>query len=247
MDSDQLRLILLALGATLVVAIFLWDRYKRSRHQLRPMPRHVQHHSFARDDEDDFVEDDDLPSMLAEETIPLQLTEEDTVLLDDDSELQPEFDLDFSAIEERDESLPQLVVQIALVREDNPITGTELDQSMEEVGLKHGEMDIYHRYDEKQEEKIWFSVASLVEPGRFPFADMDSFTTPGVLLFTQLPGVRDGMMIYAEMLFVAERLAGLMDAKLQDDTHSTLGKQTIEHTKDAILEHRRKVQLARKR
>ena len=35
MDADVLRLILLALGALLVVVIFLWDRYKRSRTRLK--------------------------------------------------------------------------------------------------------------------------------------------------------------------------------------------------------------------
>jgi len=35
MDADQLRLILLLAGMALVVAIYLWDRYKRSRSRLK--------------------------------------------------------------------------------------------------------------------------------------------------------------------------------------------------------------------
>jgi cell division protein ZipA len=46
------------------------------------------------------------------------------------------------------------------------------------------------------------------------------------------------------MLFTAERLAALLDGELQDESHSVLSKQTIEHMRGKILEHRRQVQLA---
>jgi cell division protein ZipA len=49
------------------------------------------------------------------------------------------------------------------------------------------------------------------------------------------------------MLFTAERLAAMLDAELQDETHSALTRQTIEHIREGILEHRRQIQLARKK
>jgi FtsZ-interacting cell division protein ZipA len=45
------------------------------------------------------------------------------------------------------------------------------------------------------------------------------------------------------MLFTAERIAGALDAELQDANHSALSKQTIAHTREQILSHRRKLQL----
>jgi len=62
-----------------------------------------------------------------------------------------------------------------------------------------------------------------------------------------LPGVQDGMAIYSDMLFTAERLASILDGKLQDDSHSVLSKQTIEHTREQILNYRSRLQLARKK
>ena len=260
MDADQLRLILLALGATLVVLIYGWDRYKRSRRRLRSMPRRNLRHQPVFHDEQQEQETesaDDLPHMQAQEAepvAPLELSEENAIARKQGEVAQHE--LEFSALEESDyvhmnpdlqEDLPRMVIQIALVRKDKPFTGPEIEQSMADVGLKMGEMAIYHHYDQERQDQVLFSIASLVEPGQFPTSDMDHFTTPGLLLFTQLPGIRDGMLIYSEMLFTAERLAGLMGGILQDDTHSVLSKQTIEHTRDSILEHRRKVQLARKR
>jgi cell division protein ZipA len=53
------------------------------------------------------------------------------------------------------------------------------------------------------------------------------------------------MAIFSDMLFTAERLAATLDGELQDETHSALSKQTIEHLRGKIMEHRRQVQLAR--
>ena len=60
-----------------------------------------------------------------------------------------------------------------------------------------------------------------------------------------MPGVEDGLVIYSDMLYTAERLLALLGGVLQDESHSALSKQQVEHTRDLILEHRRKVQLAR--
>ena len=57
----------------------------------------------------------------------------------------------------------------------------------------------------------------------------------------------DGLATLSDMLFSAERIAALLDGELQDETHSVLSKQTIEHMRSQILEHRRQVQLAQKK
>ena len=54
---------------------------------------------------------------------------------------------------------------------------------------------------------------------------MAAFTTPGLSLFTQLPGVRDGIEIYNDMLAVGGRLATLLHAELQDERHNKLTRQ----------------------
>lgn len=258
MDADQLRLVLLALGGVLVILIYGWDRYKRSRNRLRPMPRRVRRRQPVLGDRPDMQEPEgELPRVKVEEgsdpLAPVELSEENAVSPSLEPDLQSE--LEFSALEESDyihlnpdlqEDLPRLVIQVALVRRETPYKGEEIQQAMAEVNMVKGEMDIFHRYDKQRTDQVLFSIASMVEPGYFPEA-MEDFTTPGLLLFTQLPGIRDGMLVYSEMLFTAERLAGLLGGVLQDDTHSVLSKQTMEHTRESILEHRRKVQLARKR
>lgn len=154
----------------------------------------------------------------------------------DDRDLQDELEL---------ENVPGMILQINVVAGKEPFTGNEIMRVTRDVDLVHGDMNIFHRFaSEPGTSRVIFSMASMVEPGIFPLDRMDQFTTPGLVLFGQLPGPKDGLAAFSDMLFTAERLAALLDGELQDETHSALGKQTIEHIREKILEHRRQVQLA---
>ncbi|MCG8427700.1 MAG: cell division protein ZipA [Chromatiales bacterium] len=146
------------------------------------------------------------------------------------------------------DDVPVKIIQLILAaKPDHTINGAKLKEVCDELELRHGDMDIYHYYIEAngRRDNVAFSMASMVEPGTFPKKGLDEFETPGVVLFAQLPGPKDGLAIFSDMLFSAERMAALLDLELQDETHSTLSKQSVEHTRVQILEHRRQVQLAR--
>jgi cell division protein ZipA len=151
----------------------------------------------------------------------------------------------FSAQEESPVDVPKLIIQINLRARSRPFSGPDIEKAMRDTGLAMGELAIYQRFATDGSLKVLFNVASMVEPGVFPRQDVENFTTPGLTLFTQLPGPGDSMAIFSDMLFTAERLAATLDGELQDETHSALSKQTIEHLRGKIMEHRRQVQLAR--
>ena len=146
---------------------------------------------------------------------------------------------------EAQEDLPQMLVQIALVKKEGDFLGMDIQAAMKEANMQSGSMSIYHRYDSRYTDRVLFSIANMVNPGNFPFSEMESFSTPGLLLFTQLPGVREGVEIYADMLYAGNQLAGELGGVLEDETHSILSKQSIQHTRDAIMEHRSKLRLAK--
>ncbi len=126
------------------------------------------------------------------------------------------------------------------------LAGPAIAAACDTVGLKLGDMSIYHRRDDASGGVV-FSVASMVEPGAFPADGMAQFRTPGLAMFTQLPGVRDGVTIYDEMLAVASRLAELLHAEVQDERRNKLTRQMQDHMRESIIEHRRKLRLARSR
>ncbi|MCU7880199.1 MAG: cell division protein ZipA [Candidatus Thiodiazotropha sp. (ex Lucinoma aequizonata)] len=159
------------------------------------------------------------------------------------SERQNLFSL--SAREESPVDVPKLIIQINLRSKSKAFPGPSIEKVMKDTGLQMGEMPIYQRTAIDGSNLPLFRVASMVEPGIFPKKDIEAFFTPGLTLFTQLPGPGEGMATFSDMLFTAERLAAMLDGELLDDTHSALTKQTIEHLRDQIVEHRRQVQLAR--
>jgi len=279
MDSDFLRLVLLALGVILVIGIYLWDRYNRiakrfpkikSQREVPPIdmgenlseveniPGFEKESAFSIDE----VRVDDQASVdLDDALLPAgEFVGEPVVLKkwDQVEAVEPQFalDLEFNALGESDylqmdpallDELPRKILQLNIKARTEPFSAADIQRATSEVEMVFGDMNIYHREVGDGSGQVLFSMASMVEPGTFPEGKDEDFATPGLLLFTQLPGVRDGLAIYSDMLFTAERLATLLDAELLDETHSVLTKQSTEHTREGILEHRRQIQILRSR
>ncbi|MEJ2621107.1 MAG: cell division protein ZipA C-terminal FtsZ-binding domain-containing protein, partial [Candidatus Thiodiazotropha sp.] len=181
---------------------------------------------------------------------PMQADEEVSsdleMLADDDFETPEQQELfGFSAQEESPVDVPKLIIQINLKAKNAPFNGLDIQKAMKETGLVLGSLSIYHRLSSDSRQIPQFNLASMVEPGTFPTQDVENFSTPGLTLFTQFPVPGDSMAVFSDLLFTAERLAAMLDGELQDETHSVLSKQTIEHLRGQIMEHRRQVQLAR--
>lgn len=282
MDSNLVRLVLIALGVVLVVGIYLWDRYKRAAPRVRRVKRVPAAMSIdpdgLRDESPELTESgmedavESVPEMRVDDEAgaaahtkpvrrakpvldpdPTDLGEWSTA--QGDAEPQFSMDLRFDAHGESNylhadpalaDDVERKIIVINLKAVDGMLAGSAIERACREVGLVHGEMSIYHRHDGSSD-RVLFSMASMVEPGTFPIDDMAAFTTPGLSLFTQLPGVRDGIEIYNDMLAIGGRLATLLHAELQDERHNKLTRQMQEHTRESVIEHRRKVRLARSR
>ena len=138
------------------------------------------------------------------------------------------------------------IVVINLVGRGGAFAGPAIEKACDDAGLELGDMSIYHHRDEHSG-RVLFSMASMVEPGIFPADGMARFSTPGLSIFTQLPGARDGVEIFEAMLGTANRLASLLNGELQDERHNKFTRQMEKHLRDAIIEHRRQITLARSR
>lgn len=268
MAPDTIRLILLLLGVLLVVGIYLWDRFKRRP----PRPRRVRRsapslpagavHGTAEagaEPADETVWQDRAAGVAsaarAAAVDPEPADIGDWSVPASDSDPQVAMDLHFDAHGDSDylstdpalyEEVERKIVVINVVARDAEFSGAAIERACAANQLRLGDMSIYHRHDGASG-KVLFSVASMVEPGVFPGDAMATFHTPGLSLFTQLPGARDGVEIYTQMLDVATRLAELLHGEMRDERHNKLTLQMQTHTREAIVEHRRRVQLARSR
>jgi cell division protein ZipA len=199
------------------------------------------------------LEDDDQQSASVLDPEPADIGDWSETAGDQDPQFSME--LDFDAHQDNDylstdpalyDEVERKIVVVNLVRPDGVFSGDAIEKACSATGLVPGEMSIYHRHD-ADDGPVLFSMASMLEPGNFPIGEMQGFVTPGLLLFTQLPGARDGVEIYEQMLSTAERLAKLLHAELQDEGHNKLTRQMQEHTRESIIEHRRKIRLTRSR
>ena len=270
MDADILRLILFLAGVGLILGIYFWDRHKKVNARVHAI-RKAQLESFespedltervdpswseAPEREDlaepvvDRISFDDADDDSDDEELEAELKQLDSVAHEAYREIEPAIrqeSFSFTADDPDDaqdellrEGLPGMILQIHVVASKGSFSGEQILRGARNVELEHGDMNIFHRYDSSgPRSRVVFSMASMLEPGIFPLDQMGEFSTPGLVLFGQLPAA------FSDMLFTAERMAALLEGELQDETHSVLSKQTIEHIRERILEHRRQVQLA---
>ncbi len=94
--------------------------------------------------------------------------------------------------------------------------GPELVRALNAVGMRHGEMSIFHHFGsaELHSETPIFSAADMLEPGTFDLARIEAMRTTGLALFMQLPAALDGPVAFELLLGTAQRIAELTGGEL---------------------------------
>ncbi len=140
-----------------------------------------------------------------------------------------------------------VIVINLLARPGLEFKGEKILRSVENSGLKYGDMNIFHYThssavsssdsNEYQSDQHMFSLTNIVNPGTFDKNKMSTLTTPGLSLFMQLPGPEDGVKTFEKMLNTAQTLKKELDGELCDESRSALTYQTISHIKERIKEY----------
>lgn len=141
---------------------------------------------------------------------------------------------------------PQDVLVLHVVaKEDEPIEGAELLPLLLTLGMRFGEMDIFHRHKESSGRgPVLFSMANMVNPGTFDVDNMEQFNTRGVALFMTLPNAGDAMKAFAMMLSAAQKMAEEFGCQVLDGDRNLVTQQTVQHYQGQIREFTRRQLLA---
>ncbi|MCZ6501960.1 MAG: cell division protein ZipA [Gammaproteobacteria bacterium] len=115
---------------------------------------------------------------------------------------------------------------------DTSFNGQALLETLLELDMTFGKMEIFHRLDEAGETQ--FSLANAVEPGSFHPGTMDELQTPGVTLFMHAHEVHDPLRVYDGMLEAAQTLALELGGELRDESRSVITTQTIDYCRQGI-------------
>ena len=118
--------------------------------------------------------------------------------------------------------------------------GPALETALAEVGMRFGDMNIYHHYGvgDLRAEKPVFSLANMFEPGQFDPLNMQDFTTQGLALFIRFPTPPvDGPVAFELFLNVAQRLAESLGAELLSEPRKALDSPVIERMRRIAARH----------
>lgn len=152
--------------------------------------------------------------------------------------------IEHATVEERSRNIPvvEQVISILVTANDSQgFYGPQLLKLVEACGLVHGEMDIFHRFEDGLRlGKTQFSMANMMEPGTFDLSEMDHLHTPGVVFFLTLPTAQDNMQAFDYMLETAQCLAANLSGEVLDEKRSVMRPQTIEHCRQQIREFERR-------
>ncbi len=121
----------------------------------------------------------------------------------------------------------QIVALRLTARDGEVITGAALRQALVGEGFEHGEFEIFHKA--LGDGRVIVSAASLMRPGTFALAQMDTQMFAGLNLFCVLPGPLPHRESFERLLQVgrtlAQRIRGVLcDAKGRPLTDSRISE-----------------------
>lgn len=139
----------------------------------------------------------------------------------------------------------QIIILSVVMPAHQQMSGAALLPSLLTLGMKYGEMNIFHRHqDNAGNGAVTFSLANMLNPGSFELDTMETFVTQGVSLFMTLPNANDPFAAFEQMLAAAKQLAAEFNAQIVDDKRNVMTKQTEQHYVGKIREFDRQYRLA---
>lgn len=241
MDRDTIRIVLLVTGVLVVIGMYVWGRHKQQLMDF--LQRRGEYDELGYDDtreaaaapsdeEDEFESLGYKPRQKDKHAAPAYGFEDD---LDEELFADPKPPSAKPAAAPAPEQArkaagisPPILIQVSIVAagQDRFFQGEDLREALLDLDLIHGSMGIFHRYDRKFKESL-FSIASLVEPGTFPMDDMESFETPGIIMFFQPDQVDNPLAVFDDLIRTSHKLANRLGGIEWDEKRKPLSREKI--------------------
>lgn len=88
-----------------------------------------------------------------------------------------------------------------------------------------------------------YQIANMVQPGRFSADNFESITTPGLTVFLTIPGPRDPVAAFDDMVNTARRVAKRIGVLVLDENRELLRDKKVQSLRDDIAAFRRSLRL----
>lgn len=226
MDITFFRIVLVISGVVLIAAIYFWGwAENRVQKQTKAMLRQ------RRMEEDDEIE----PFLIKPDGRSSASFELPVIIGERGGPVETEQTQEASREASETGDGVQDVIQLSVVAgKGEKFRGCELDTSLVNLGLKFGEMGIYHSQSGPDDIDC-FNVANRVEPGSFPADKLELFSTPGVVFFMQPAKQNDPLSVFDQMLETCQKLAETLGGTLLDGNQTRLEEVVISSIRKSLL------------
>ena len=110
------------------------------------------------------------------------------------------------------------------------IDGQQLLDGVLAAGFRFGGRKIFDRHiGDQGSGEILFSLANVANPGTFDLNTIAQLQTPGVTLFMDLEQLTDPVAAFDTMIKSVDSLVAQLHLNVQDESRSSMTKQTIDH------------------
>ncbi len=136
------------------------------------------------------------------------------------------------------EPSPELIVVLGVAAlPGRELAGAELEPAFMKAGLHYGEMNIFHApVDlERPDGPALFSIANMVEPGTLEPEKLKLLATPGLFVFTRLPGPVNGAETFEHMHATSRFLANALGGQVCDERRQPLTPEKAAEMRTRIV------------
>lgn len=217
----SLKVVLLALAGLVVMLIGLLGMRNRNAHSREiPTVGSVEDY-YDEDYTDDLDEDVDY--------------EDDYEPEAEDIEEDPLFQE--PRVEQPYEPVEEVIAILILAKEDTTFVGYELLQAILANGLRFGDMNIFHRFQEKNGHgPLIFSLASATEPGTFDIDNMGAANCVGLTLFMRCSGSHLDLPRFNLLLETTKQLAEELDGDVCNQQQELLSQAAINNYRNQLMD-----------
>lgn len=229
MDKDLLRIVIIAIGALVIVAMLLWNylHAKRNRQELnfyndRDPLENIDASLIIKHTDDDF------------EIVPLGSVNDENEVADLRQEIPAAQDKPGRTAEHtiHANEMPSLIQLSVAAKQGSEFNGQELHKVFAAAGLKYGSVKVFERLD--SERRVDYAVASMIEPGLFPDAKLEAFSCPGVVFFMQPKVVENPVAVFEDLINTLHQISTCLGGEELDQNHQPLTVDSIEAMRQSL-------------